>query len=140
MFVKLGGHGAWSMLALRFLILSIVMCVLLSILDGVLHGPLREDAGTSTFLRMFIYWTSDFRYVFEQGMLAAVVLFVGAKFFETRTIMTVGFDQVDGSKIAVKGPDDDNVVWIGRRYGSPFEAQAVATTLAEQISAGQETA
>ena len=140
MFVKLGGHGAWSMLALRFLILSIVMCVLLSILDGVLHGPLRVDAGTNTFLRMFTYWTSDFRYVFEQGMLAAVVLFVGAKFFETRTIMTVGFDQVDGSKIAVKGPDDDNVVWIGRRYGSPHEAQTVATTLAEQISAGQETA
>jgi len=127
------GSGQWSRTGLRFLKLSIVMSVLLSVLDGVLHGPAQYDLQTNPLLRMGVYWVTDFRYVFESGILASVVLFVGAKIFETRTLMSIGYDAIDAGKIAVKGPDDDNVVWIGRRYASPHEAQVVAAAFAERL-------
>jgi len=136
MFTKLKGHGEWSNLGLRFLILSVVMSVALSFLDGVLHGRIYSDASAEPFLRMVIYWTVDFRYVFENGIYASTVLFVGAKFFETRTVLTVGFDTVDGSKVTVKGPDDDHVVWIGRRYDTAKEAETVAAVIADRLAVG----
>jgi hypothetical protein len=72
--------------------------------------------------------------LFEQGIYAAVILFVGAKFVETRTILTIGFDKLDASKMLVKGPDEDRV-WIGRRYGTKIEAQVVAEALAGRLKA-----
>lgn len=132
-FVKMKGEGAWSDVGLRYLTLSIVMCVLLSVLDGVLRGMLGDGLSAYKTVRMAIYWTSDFRNLFEQGIYAATVFFVGAKFFETRTVMTIGFDRADGRKVSVKGPDEDNVVWIGRRYESPHEAQTVASVLAGRL-------
>lgn len=47
----------------------------------------------------------------------------------SRTVLSVGFERIDASAMAVKGPDDANVVWIGRRYRSRAEAEAVAAAL-----------
>ncbi len=127
------GSGQWSQTGLRFLKLSIVMTILLSVLDGVLHGLPRDIQAESGFVRMSTVWATDFRYVFENGIYASVLLFVGAKVFETRTLMSIGYDAIDAGKIAIKGPDDDNVVWIGRRYASPHEAQVVAAAFAERL-------
>src|ERR1019366_3722359 len=104
MFVVSKTNGKWSSLALRFLIASVLMSVLLSLLDGVLHGPPRDQVSIDPFSRMLVYWVLDFRYIFEQGIYASTVFFVGAKFFESRTLLTVGFDTVDSSKVSVKGP------------------------------------
>ena len=109
------------------------MCVLLSVLDGVLRGVAKDALAGSVFVRMAVIWVYDFRYAFEDGILASIVLFVGAKIFETRTLMSIGYDAVDASKIAVKGPDGDNIVWVGRRYGSSYEAEVVAAAFAERI-------
>ena len=127
------GSGQWSRIGLRFLKLSIVMSVLISVLDGVIHGSPREDLLANSFLRMATYWVTDFRYLFENGIYASVLLFVGAKVFETRTLMSIGYDSIDAGKVAVKGPDDDNGVWLGRRYASPHEAQVVAAAFAERM-------
>ena len=139
MFTRLRGEGAWSDVGLRLLTVSVVMCILLSVLDGVIRGPLQGDLVSNPLVRMVGCWVVDFRYLFEQGLYASTVFFVGAKFFETRTIMTIGFDRADGSKISLKGPDDENVVWIGRRYGSPAEAQAVASAIAGRIEVDGKT-
>ena len=133
MFTKLKGHGEWSALALRIMILSVVMSVALSVLDGVLHGRPYNDSVADPFFRMVIYWTTDFRYLFANGVYASVLLFVGSRFFETRTVLTVGFDTIDGSKVTVKGPDDGHVVWIGRRYDTAKEAEAVAGVISERL-------
>jgi len=139
MFTKLKGQGEWSTLGLRFLVLSVVMSIALSFLDGVLHGGIYNDSGAEPLLRMVLYWTADFRYIFENGIYASMVLFVGAKFFETRTVLTVGFDTVDGSKVTVKGPDEEHVVWIGRRYDTAKEAEAVASVIADRLAIGAKT-
>lgn len=131
------GLGSWASRGLRYLQLSIVMCVLLSVLDGVLRGPLRAEALAGPFWILADTWAVDFRYVFEQGILASVILFVGARIFETRSMISIGYDAADASKLAVKGPDGDHVVWIGRRYGSAYEAEVVATAFAERIAAGE---
>jgi hypothetical protein len=75
----------------------------------------------------------DFRYLAEQAIYAATIFFVGAKFFEMRTLFTVGFDKMDASKVKLKGPDDDNVVWVGYRYGNRMEADAIAAAFEERL-------
>jgi hypothetical protein len=129
MFAKLKGHGDWSGLGLRYLIFSVVLCVMLAVFDAAFRD--RFDRGSLGWSVVIL--CQDLRSVFEQLMIAAAIVFVGAKFFETRTTLTVGFDSTDGSRVSVKGPDDDNTVWIGRRYDSPHEAQVVATVIAERI-------
>ena len=78
----------------------------------------------------------DFRYVFEQVIYAATIFFVGAKFLETRTILTIGFDKADAKKMSVRGPDENNIVWIGHRYASKLEAEAISATIAERLRQG----
>jgi len=135
MFAKLEMTKSWSRIGFRVLAASVAMTVVLSIVDGVVRGPimaarLSPPVGTFTMLSV---WITDFRYLFEQGIYASTIFLVGAKFFETRSIMTVGFDRTDASKMVLKGVDQDNIVWIGRRYGTSLEAEVVAAAIAERL-------
>ena len=78
---------------------------------------------------MLLVWCMDFRYLFEQLIYAGAIVFIGGKFIETRSIFTIGFDNLDKDKVRMKGPDEDNIVWIGHRYGSRLEAETVASTI-----------
>jgi len=85
---------------------------------------------------MVLAWVSDFRYLFEEGINVAALLGVGASLVETRTLLGVGFDRLDAGMMSVKGPDEANIVWIGRRYGARLEAEAAA--LESRIQEAQE--
>ena len=125
---------SWSEIGIRVLIVSIVASVVLALLDGFLKGPiLLEYSDRHGSVVMFYTWAADFRYLADQAIYAATIFVVGAKFIETRTILTIGFDKLDATKIKLKGPDEDNIVWIGRRYGTQLEAQAIAETFAERL-------
>ncbi len=133
MLVDTKGKQKTSDVALKGLIASVVIAALLAIPHGIFEGwvyNLREERGTAMMLSTF---ASDTRYLFEQLTFVAAFIYVGAKFFETRTTFAVTFDRVDASKISVKGPDGDNVVWIGQRYGTELEAQTVAATLENRL-------
>jgi hypothetical protein len=80
-----------------------------------------------------VTFAGDTRFLFEQVMSIAALVFVAAKFFETRTTFAVTFDRVDAKKVSVRGPDGDNIVWIGQRYASELEAQTVAMTLENRL-------
>ncbi len=128
-------------MGLKVLIGSIVAMTLLILLDGIMKGPVEvqlihshdfspsENAGFS----MLSVWIVDFRYMAEQAIYAATIFFVGAKFFETRSILTIGFDRLDADKIVLKEPGDDNIVWIGHRYANAIEAQSVAGVIADRL-------
>jgi hypothetical protein len=143
MFTPINPQEKWSRIGLRVLIASIIAAVLIALADGILKGPISArlfgdyhttygTPDTATFV-MFATWLTDFRYLAEQAVYAATIFFVGAKFFETRSIFTIGFDRLDTAKIALKGPDDDNIVWIGQRYGTRLEAETVAAAFAERL-------
>ncbi len=120
----------WSDIGLRFLIGSIIASIFLALADGVLRSG---NASNHFNYLMVATWVVDFRYLADQGVYAATIFFVGAKFFETRTIFSVGFDKLEAGKIQVKGPDEDNVVWIGHRYATKLEAQAIADAMGERL-------
>jgi hypothetical protein len=138
MFTTANPNRPWSQIGLKLLIGTLVATAILAIIDGVMKGPLEAayfaDSQTerAKFL-MIATWIVDFRYLTEQAILAAAVIFVGAKFIETRTVFTIGFDKQDVSKISLKGPDADNVVWIGHRYATAMEAETVAEAFAERL-------
>lgn len=128
---------SWSDLALFALILCVVATVAMCVLDGVVRGPIsyanRGGAPMPT-IAMLSAWVTDFRHFFEEGIFSATVFFLGAKFFETRSVLSFGFDRIDAATMTAKGPDEDNIVWIGRRFGTAHEAEAIAAMLAERLS------
>ena len=131
MFVEAKPMRRWSDIGLAALIASIVATLLLSIADAAIKGSMYgEGSGKYYFLTTLV---SDLRFLFEQGFYAATLFFVGAKFFETRTIFTIGFDTLDRSKIALSGPDENNVVWIGHRYATRLEAETIAAAMSERL-------
>ena len=115
--------------ALRGIVLSIVVTAGLSIADGVV-SPHSHDADFTVISR----WLYDFRYLFEQLIYVSAILYVGMKFLETRTVFSVGFNMADSSRISMKGPDEDNIVWVGRKYDSLVEAETVATAIQQKLS------
>ena len=134
----LGRGRSWSSVGLSLAIWSTVIAVGLALADGVFRGPLNfrygmGDTHNGALLSMLSTWTYDLRQTVDGLIYIGALLFIGAKFFETRTTFAVTFDRVDASKISVKGPDGDNVVWIGQRYGTELEAQTVAATLENRL-------
>lgn len=132
MLVRAETNHRWSVLALRLGIVSVSLTLLLGILHGILIGAGKTDFG-SLRLEAWLVWCSDFRYTFENLMYVSAVLFVGAKFFEARTLFTVGFDNNDLANVRIKGPDEEHIVWIGHRYANAIEAQTVADAFAERL-------
>jgi hypothetical protein len=122
----------WSEVGIRVLICAVIAAVVFALLDGLFRGELLfsdhrvlwQVLSTSAF---------DLRALADTAVLASTIFIVGAKFIETRSILTVGFDKLDAAKIVVKGPDDENIVWIGHRYGTSYEAEVVANVFAERL-------
>ena len=133
MLIHANPERRWSEFGIYVLIGSVVASVVLALADGVLRGKIYGGASDQSTLQMLSTWASDFRYLADQAIYSAVIFIVGAKFIETRTIFTIGFDRLDAAKIKVEGPDEDNIVWIGRRYATRFEAEAIAETIAERL-------
>lgn len=126
--------AGWGQRGLQLAIWSTVLAAALSVLHGVAYG-LHYTSANHGLWAMLETWFGDFRFLFEQLVYVGALVFVGAKFFETRTIFSVGFDKLDAAKIAMKGPDDDNVVWIGQRYTTRLEAEAVAAAIEDRLKA-----
>lgn len=124
----------WSNIGIRVLIGSVIASVVLAFLDGILRGLAMQMSDARGIWTMAATWAVDFRYLAEQAILASTIFIVGAKFIETRTIFSIGFDKLDTQKTVLNGPDENNVVWIGHRYGTKFEAEAVASAFAERLN------
>jgi len=115
--------------AVRWMVFSVVVTAALCVADGVV-APHSHDPEYVLISR----WVYDFRFLFEQLILVSAVLYVGARFLETRTVFSVGFNTGDTSRISTKGPDADMIVWIGRKYDSDMEAETVAAALREKLA------
>jgi hypothetical protein len=122
----------WSELGRLALIWSIVAVIGLGIADGIVHASYIANPHDN-FLIMLNTWIYDFRILADTGIYSAAIVFVGAKFFETRTVVTVAFDTLDAARRSIKGPDGDNYVWIGRKYGTAFEAETVVAALESRM-------
>jgi hypothetical protein len=140
MFTLAKPYKQWSEIGLTILAISIGASIGLAILDGIMKGPIEahqiaigsSENGRTIFV-MLSAWVVDFRYLAEQAIYAATIFFVGAKFFETRTVFTIGFDKMDAAKVKMKGPDEDNVVWVGYRYANRVEAETIAAAFEERL-------
>jgi len=127
----------WARRALIGMIISFLVSVLLSAADGFV-----SDAWTASphnhWLTMGRTWVADLRFLAEQVIYAATILFIGAKFFEQRTLISVGFDKADGAKMAVSGPDENGYIWVGRKYPTRLEAENAAAALRSGIMQSEE--
>jgi hypothetical protein len=130
---------SWSSTGKYLAIWSAIAAIVLALADGLFKGPLSfRFAGTSDYhadaiLSMLATWSYDLRQVADNLVFVGVVLFVGAKLLETRTLISIGFDRIDAGRISMKELGDDNVVWVGRRYDSRLEAEAVAAQIESRL-------
>ena len=122
----------WSSFGLKVAIASTVLTVAFIVAHVVLGlADYKFSLGATGIVLSGI--VGDFRYLSEQLILVGAILFVGGKFLETRTTLTIGFS--NASDMRIKGPDDDNVVWVGHRYASRLEAEAMAGAIESRIKA-----
>jgi hypothetical protein len=128
---------SWARRALIGMILSVAISVLLSIADGLVSDALSINP-RNHWLSIGRTWTNDLRFLAEQVMYAATILFVGAKFFEQRSLISVGFDKADGEKMAVSGPDENGYIWVGRKYPSRTEGENAVAALRSGLMKSEE--
>lgn len=125
--------AAWSRRGLHLLAWSTAGSVAMAILEGVVRGPVAYAHNAPAAAAMFAAWCFGLRGVGETLMSAGALVFVAGKFLETRTTFSVGFS--DARNVLSKGPDEDNVVWVGHRYASRLEAEAAAGAIESRIKA-----
>ena len=126
-------QNQWSALGLKVVIGGIIACVLLTIPHGIFEGFVYDPARERTMWMTLATWCNDLRFLSEQLIFVGAIVIVGGKFIETRSIFTIGFDKMDTAKVSMRGPDDDNIVWIGHRYGTRMEAETVAATIESRL-------
>ena len=127
-------HEQWGVFALKVVAVSIAVVAFLDLTEGVLRGPFQASQfNGGRILTMWLTWCVDFRYLFEQFILAGAIVFAGSRFIDARSVFMIGFDKLDSDKMRFKGPDEDNVVWVGHRYGSKMEAEVVASTIESRL-------
>jgi hypothetical protein len=119
----------WAALALG---VSFVASILLSVADGLAADAWLNNTHDHL-LTMAKTWITDFRYLADQIIYASIILLVGSKFFEARTVLTIGFDKLDAKRMAVLGPDEEGFIWVGRKYNTRFEGEAVVAALKSRI-------
>jgi hypothetical protein len=127
----------WSRRALTGMVISFIACILLAVGDGFAADAWMAAPHDHrlTILRTLI---TDFRYLAEQIIYASTVLFIGAKFFEQRTVISIGFDKPDAGKMAVMGPDENGFIWVGRKYASRIEGESAVSELKTRIMQSSE--
>jgi hypothetical protein len=131
MFVPINASQPWGRIAFYVGIFSLVISIVIGVGDAIFQAYTMDFSGP-----VYVFWRVLFghaEYLMIQLIYVAALVFVAAKFFEVRTIITVGFDRLDGAKVVLKGPDEQNVVWIGHRYGSKYEADAIAVALQNRL-------
>ena len=141
MFNVKSASGSLSQIALRIGIGSLVTAILLALCEGYLRGPLglgdhERSFTAAAWIAMAANYCYSLRNIAESVIEAAAIVFIGAKFLEVRSVLNVGFDKIDADKVTINGPDDSNIVWIGRRYDTKLEAQSVVAALESRLRDG----
>jgi len=129
---KMFRRTTWTKRALIGMVLSLLMCILLSLADGFVSDALVATPH-SHLLIMTRIWVADLRFLAEQLIYASTILFIGAKFFEQRTTLSVGFDKADSASMAVKGPDENGYIWVGKKYANRAEGETAVAALRSGI-------
>jgi hypothetical protein len=126
-------QSSWSDKGLSLAIWATLASVFLALAEGIFRGPIAYSHVSAGSIVMFANWCFNFRNISETLISAGVLIFIGGKFLENRTTLTLGFDTLDSSQISMKGPDDNNVVWVGHRYGTRLEAETIAATIESRL-------
>ena len=66
------------------------------------------------------------------------VLYALGRLLERGFITIIGFEHTPPSQLIVKGPDEKNVVWIGKPYSNPVEAEMAAKSFSQRLGSWQE--
>ena len=100
MFIEAKPRHLISDIALYGVIVSVVAMIVLIVAHVlIMRDALTYNGGTPD-RTLLVTLVVDFRYFFETTIQAAAIIFVGARFFEGRSFLTVGFDKLDTAKTA----------------------------------------
>ncbi len=134
---KLYRPRTWSKRALTTMVLSFLACLLIDVADGFVSDAWMAKPHNHLLIMSHI-WVFDLRFLAEQMIYASTILFIGAKFFEQRTVISVGFDRPDSGKMAVMGPDENGYIWVGRKFPSRIEGENAVAALRSGIMQAEE--
>ena len=123
----------WSKWGLRVAIGGVLANVALTIPHAIFEGFVYDNMTSRAGWMVLATLCSDLRILSDQFIFVGAILFIGAKFFEAHASFTIGFNKMDAASVIMKGPDDENIVWIGHRYGTRMEAETVAVAIENRL-------
>lgn len=120
-------YGRWLMIgsAIAFVFATSLIATLASLFRQELNG-----GGIASILySVSLGFQAAAPFVFVAG----VLLYCFGRFLAAGSITLVGFEGASSQDIAVVGPDDQNVVWIGRKFAARIDADAAAEALKQRF-------
>ena len=128
---------SWSQRAVIAMVGSVALSLLLAFAEGGVVWLQLKTPGNPVLIVTHTVVLSV-RFLAEQIVYASAILFVGSRFFEQRTLITLAFDRPDSEKMAVTGPDENGFIWVGRKYASRIEGEDAAAVLRTRIMQSSE--
>ncbi len=119
---------AGAVFAILGFILLLIDFVVLPTFSGVTGSPRPE------LLPIILRSTASL--VFSAGtslFWAGVVLYALGRLLDRSSITILGFERTEPSECTVRGPDENNTVWIGRSYKHPMDAEHAVLALKERL-------
>jgi hypothetical protein len=88
-------------------------------------------------LPMRILYVASMHYVLGALLVGlGVALYCVSKFLDMSIITIVGFERTPPSELIVRGPDEHNVIWIGKAYKNAVDAELAKQAFSQRIGSG----
>jgi hypothetical protein len=92
-----------------------------------------EGEGLQGFLRALLYVATIHYNLGSTMVWVGAILYGIGRIFESGFVTLVGFERTPPSKLIVRGPDENNVVWIGNPYHNIVDAEAAARAFSDRL-------
>ena len=86
--------------------------------------------------KIFVFLNGYSSVAFNSGSTAlwvGAILYAIGRFLAGGLITIVGFEHTPPSKLLVKGPDEQNYVWIGKPYANAIDAELAAKAFSQRL-------
>lgn len=120
-------YGRWMMIG------SAVAFVFVTSLIAAFAAMMRQELATQSALSMIYTMSLGVQAAAPFVFVGGVLLYCFGRFLASGSITLIGFEGASPQDIAVVGPDEQNVVWIGRRFNARIDAEAAREALARRF-------
>jgi hypothetical protein len=118
---------------------SLIVGMLLTIIESLAKSipiPAIDTAATSGGVEISVSWVvvTVLSHLAAPLVYNSVLLIAIGVLLRNWRVTVVGFENSKTGEIVIEGPDEANIVWVGKAYPSRHDAQLVTDALAKRLT------